>query len=148
MIEARQETGAGTIGDIMAARVLSRGATGIVTDGCLRDSPSFAGLDIPTYHQAVHAAVLGVVHYPLATNVPVACAGVLVFPGDVIVGDAEGVLVIPAALAEDVAAEALEQEQREAFALERVKDGESIRGLYPLSEERRPDYEAWKKERP
>ena len=148
VIEARQETGAGTIGDIMAARVLSRGATGIVTDGCLRDSPSFAGLDIPTYHQAVHAAVLGVVHYPLATNVPVACAGVLVFPGDVLVGDAEGVLVIPAALAEDVAAEALEQEQREAFALERVKDGESIRGLYPLSEERRPDYEAWKKERP
>ncbi len=147
VIDARQETRAGTIGDIMAARVQGRGATGIVTDGCLRDSPSFAGLGIPTYHQAVHAAVLGVVHHPLETNVPVACAGVLVFPGDVIVGDAEGVLVVPAALAEEVAAEALEQEQREAFALERVQAGESIRGLYPLAEERRAEYDAWRKER-
>jgi regulator of RNase E activity RraA len=147
VIDARQETGAGTIGDILAARVMSRGAAGIVTDGCLRDSPSFAGLGIPTYHQAVHAAVLGVVHHPLETNVPVACGGVLVFPGDVIVGDPEGVLVVPAALAEEVAAEALEQEERETFALERVQDGESIRGLYPLSEERRADYESWRKKR-
>ena len=70
MIEARRRPGAGTIGDILAARVLSRGATGIVTDGGLRDSPSFAGLDIPTYHQAVHAAVLGLVHYPLDDQRP------------------------------------------------------------------------------
>jgi 2-keto-4-pentenoate hydratase/2-oxohepta-3-ene-1,7-dioic acid hydratase in catechol pathway/regulator of RNase E activity RraA len=147
VIDARQETGGGTIGDILAARVAARGGAGIVTDGCLRDSPSFAELGIPTYYQAVHAGVFGLVHHPLETNVPVACAGTLVFPGDVIVGDAEGVLVVPAALAEEIAHAALEQEEREAWALERVQAGESIRGIYPLSEERRADYEAWRKKR-
>ena len=74
---------------------------------------------------------------------PITCAGVLVMPGDVIVGDAEGVVVIPAALAEEVARDALEQEEREALALERVNAGESIRGIYPLADERRAEYEAW-----
>lgn len=147
VIDARGEPGAGTIGDILAARALARGATGIVTDGGLRDSPALAELDIPTYYQAPHAAVLGLRHHPLETNVPVACGGTLVVPGDVIVGDAEGVMVIPAALAEEVARDALEQEHREAWALERVKAGESIRGIYPLSEARRPDYQHWLEER-
>ena len=87
-------------------RALRRGATGIVTDGGVRDSPSFGELDVPTYYQAPHAAVLGLEHFPLEDNVPVTCAGVLVMPGDVMVGDAEGVLVIPAALAEEVALDA------------------------------------------
>jgi 2-keto-4-pentenoate hydratase/2-oxohepta-3-ene-1,7-dioic acid hydratase in catechol pathway/regulator of RNase E activity RraA len=143
VIEARGETGSGTIGDILALRALRRGATGIVTDGGLRDSPAVAELEIPTYYKAPHAAVLGLLHYPLETGVPVACAGVLVMPGDVLVGDAEGVLVLPAALAEEVALHALEQERREAWALERVDEGESIRGVYPLSDERRAEYEAW-----
>ena len=134
VIDARGEPGAGTIGDILAARALARGATGIVTDGGLRDSPAVGALDIPTYYQAPHAAVLGLLHHPLEVNVPIACGGTLVVPGDVIVGDAEGVLVIPAALAEEVARDALEQEHREAWALERVKAGESIRGIYPLSD--------------
>ena len=80
VIDARGEAGAGTIGDILAARALARGATGIVTDGGARDSPALAGLEIPTYYQAPHAAVLGLVHYPLESNVPVACGGVLVCP--------------------------------------------------------------------
>ena len=119
------EPGAGTIGDILAARALARGATGIVTDGGLRDSPAVAGLDIPTYFQAPHGAVLGLVHYPLESTVPVTCGGVLVMPGDVMVGDAEGVVVVPAALAEEVAHDALEQELREEWALERVQAGDS-----------------------
>jgi 5-oxopent-3-ene-1,2,5-tricarboxylate decarboxylase / 2-hydroxyhepta-2,4-diene-1,7-dioate isomerase len=143
VIDAREDAGAGTIGDIYAARALARGAAGIVTDGGLRDSPGVSALDIPTYYREPHAAVLGLIHYPLETNVPVACAGTLVMPGDVLVGDAEGVVVVPAALAEEVGADALEQERREAWALERVKAGESIRGLYPLSEARRAEYEAW-----
>jgi 5-oxopent-3-ene-1,2,5-tricarboxylate decarboxylase / 2-hydroxyhepta-2,4-diene-1,7-dioate isomerase len=147
VIDAREDAGAGTIGDIFAARALSRGATGIITDGGLRDSPAVAELDIPTYFQQPHAAVLGLIHYPLETNVPVACAGTLVMPGDVLVGDAEGVVVVPAALAEEVAADALEQERREQWALERVQAGESIRGIYPLSEARRADYEDWLKAR-
>ncbi len=148
VIDARGEAGAGTIGDILAARALARGATGIVTDGGLRDSPAVGALEIPTYYQAPHAAVLGLLHHPLEVNVPIACGGTLVVPGDVLVGDAEGVLVLPAALAEDIARDALEQEHREAWALERVKAGESIRGIYPLSPARRADYEHWREEQP
>jgi len=144
VIEARGEAGAGTIGDILAARVLARGGAGIVTDGGLRDSPGVAGLDVPTYFQAPHAASLWLKHIPLDVDVPITCAGALVLPGDVLVGDAEGVVVLPAALAEEVARDAVEQERREAWALERVKDGESIRGVYPLSPERRADYDRWR----
>jgi len=148
VIDARGEPGAGTIGDILAARALARGAGGIVTDGGMRDTPAVAELDIPAYYLAPHAAVLGLLHHPLETNVPIACGGTLVVPGDVLVGDAEGVLVVPAALAEEVARDALEQEQREAWALERVKNGESIRGIYPLTDARRDEFEQWRKEQP
>ncbi len=147
VIEARGEEGAGTIGDILALRALRRGAAGIVTDGGLRDSPAFASLELPTYFRAPHASVLGLLHYPLETNVPVACGGVLVLPGDVVVGDAEGVVVIPAQLAAEVADAAVEQELREQFALERVDAGESVQGVFPLSEERRAEYEAWREAR-
>jgi regulator of RNase E activity RraA len=143
VMEARGETGAGTIGDILAARVLARGGAGIVTDGGVRDTPGVTELDVPTYYRAANAASLWNAHIPLDLDVPITCAGVLVMPGDVIVGDAEGVVVLPFALAEEIAHAALEVEEREAFALERVKAGESFRGLYPLSEERRPDYEKW-----
>jgi 5-oxopent-3-ene-1,2,5-tricarboxylate decarboxylase / 2-hydroxyhepta-2,4-diene-1,7-dioate isomerase len=144
VIDARQDPGAGTIGDILAARALARGATGIVTDGGIRDSAALAGLEIPTYYQAPHPAVLGLVHYPLETNVAIGCGGALVMPGDVMVGDADGVLVLPAAMAEEVAHAALEQELAEAWALERVRDGESIRGIYPLSVDRRAEFETWR----
>jgi len=147
VIDARGETGAGTIGDILALRALRRGAAGIVTDGGLRDSPAVGALDIPTYYRAPHASVLGLLHYPLEANVPVACGGVLVMPGDVIVGDAEGVVVVPAKLAEEVARDAAEQELVEQFAYERVDEGESVRGLFPLAEERRAEYEAWREAR-
>jgi 5-oxopent-3-ene-1,2,5-tricarboxylate decarboxylase / 2-hydroxyhepta-2,4-diene-1,7-dioate isomerase len=147
VMDARRDPGAGTIGDILAARALARGASGIVTDGGLRDTPAIAGLEIPTYYQAPHAAVLGLIHFPLETDVPVACGGTLVMPGDVIVGDAEGVLVIPAQMAEEVALDALEQEHREEWALERVQAGDSVRGVYPLSAARRPEYEKWQEAR-
>jgi 2-keto-4-pentenoate hydratase/2-oxohepta-3-ene-1,7-dioic acid hydratase in catechol pathway/regulator of RNase E activity RraA len=147
IMEARGETGAGTIGDILAARVLALGGAGIVTDGGVRDTPGVTDLDIPTYFRAANASSLWNAHIPLDVDVPITCAGVLVMPGDVIVGDAEGVVVLPFALAEEIAHAALEVEEREAFALERVKAGESFRGLYPLSEERRPDYENWKAKR-
>jgi len=147
VIEARGELGAGTIGDILALRALRRGATGIVTDGGLRDTPTVAGLDIPTYYATSHAGVLGIAHYPLDVGVPVACGGVLVMPGDVIVGDAEGAVVVPIALAEEVARDALDQEEREEFAAERVDAGESIRGLFPLAESRRAEFEAWRAQR-
>ncbi|HEX5584593.1 fumarylacetoacetate hydrolase family protein [Gaiella sp.] len=147
VIEARGESGAGTIGDILAARVLARGGAGIVTDGAMRDSAAVAGLELPVYFQNPHPAVLGLRHFPLESNVPVACGGVLVMPGDVLVGDTEGVIVLPAALAEEIAHDAEVQEEREAWALERVQAGESIVGVYPLSDERRAEFEAWRNAR-
>ena len=144
VIGARGETGSGTIGDILALRALRRGAAGIVTDGGLRDSPSFATLDLPTYHGPAHAAVLGRRHVPWAVGVAVACGGVLVEPGDVLVGDGEGVIVIPPRIAAEVAAEAAEVERQERFIYAQVSAGASIEGLYPLGPARRADYEKWK----
>ena len=147
VMEARGETGAGTIGDILAARILARGGAGIVTDGGGRDTPGVTALDIPTYFQVANASSLWARHIPLDVDVPITCAGVLVMPGDVLVGDAEGVVVLPAALAEEIAGDAVDQEQREEWALERVTAGESIRGVYPLSVERTADYQRWRQSR-
>ncbi|MGW5054282.1 fumarylacetoacetate hydrolase family protein [Actinokineospora sp. NPDC004072] len=142
VIDAREDPGAGTLGDILALRALRRGAAGVVTDGCLRDSPAFAELDLPAYSRGRHAAVLGRRHVPWSVGDAIACAGVLVRPGDVLVGDAEGVLLIPAHLADAVAVDALAQEREEQYILARVGAGESIDGLYPLSPARRAEYEA------
>ena len=147
VIEARGESTAGTIGDILALRAQVRGAAGIVTDGAIRDAKALAGLDVPVYHAAVHPAVLGRRHVPWETGVTVACAGVTIQPGDLLVGDADGVVVLPPAIAADVLAEAREQERQEEFVAERVAAGESIDGLFPLPESRRPDYEAWRDRR-
>jgi regulator of RNase E activity RraA len=144
VIEARGESTAGTIGDILALRAQVRGAAGLVTDGAIRDSRALTGLDIPVYHAAVHPAVLGRRHVPWETGVTVACAGVTIQPGDLLVGDADGVVVLPPAIAAEVLAEALEQERQEEFVASRVAAGESIDGLFPLPESRRPEYEAWR----
>ncbi|MFD7657791.1 fumarylacetoacetate hydrolase family protein [Actinosynnema sp. NPDC059797] len=143
VIDARGDRGAGTLGDILALRALKRGAAGVVTDGCLRDSPAFAELDLPAYSGGAHAAVLGRRHVPWEVGVDVACAGVLVRPGDVLVGDAEGVLLIPPALVDEVAADAVAQEREERFVLERVAAGEPVDGLYPLGPAKRAEYERW-----
>jgi 5-oxopent-3-ene-1,2,5-tricarboxylate decarboxylase / 2-hydroxyhepta-2,4-diene-1,7-dioate isomerase len=143
VIEARGDTTAGTIGDILALRAQVRGAAGVVTDGAIRDSAMLAGLDIPVYHAAAHPAVLGRRHVPWDTDVAVACAGVTIQPGDILVGDADGVVVLPPAIAADVLADAREQERQEQFIAERVAAGEPIEGLFPLGEARRADYESW-----
>lgn len=144
VMEARGVEDAGTIGDILAARVLARGAAGIVTDGGVRDTSGVTELDIPVYHRSACGTSLWYRHIPMDVDVPITCADVLVVPGDVIVGDGDGVLVVPAALAAEVAAEALEVEEREAFALERVKAGDAIEGIYPLTDSRHADFERWR----
>ena len=143
VIEARGDPTAGTIGDILGLRAQVRGAAGIVTDGAIRDSVALAGLEIPVYHAAVHPAVLGRRHVPWETGVTVACAGVTIQPGDILVGDADGVVVLPPAIAAEVLADAREQERQEEFIASRVALGEPLDGLHPLSDARRPDYEAW-----
>jgi 2-keto-4-pentenoate hydratase/2-oxohepta-3-ene-1,7-dioic acid hydratase in catechol pathway/regulator of RNase E activity RraA len=143
VIEARGDPTAGTIGDILALRAQVRGAAGVVTDGAIRDAEALAGLQIPVYHAAVHPAVLGRRHVPWETGVAVACAGVTIQPGDLLVGDADGVMVLPPAIAAEILAEAREQERTERFIAERVAAGESIDGLFPLPEARRAQYQAW-----
>jgi 5-oxopent-3-ene-1,2,5-tricarboxylate decarboxylase / 2-hydroxyhepta-2,4-diene-1,7-dioate isomerase len=148
VIEARGDTTAGTIGDILALRAQVRGAAGVVTDGAIRDSAVLAGLEIPVYHAAVHPAVLGRRHVPWETDVAVACAGATIQPGDLLVGDADGVVVLPPAIAAEILADAREQERQEEFIAERVAAGEPIQGLFPLTEARRADYELWLAEHP
>ena len=147
IMEARGVPDAATIGDILAMRVFALGGQGIVTDGALRDTPAIAEIGQPVYHSASHGAVLGRQHMPFATDEPITCAGVFVEPGDVIVGDGEGVVVIPMALVEEVVRDALAVEEKEQFAFERVQAGESIVGLFPLAESRQADFEAWRASR-
>ncbi len=144
VIEARGVPDAGTFGDVFALRSLRRGATGIITDGAVRDTPAVADLDIPVYHLASHASTFGRMHMPLEHQIPIACAGVTVLPGDLIVGDGEGAVLIPPSLLVEVAAAAVQQESEETWALERVAAGESTVGVFPVSKERRAEYEAWR----
>ncbi|MDI5981193.1 fumarylacetoacetate hydrolase family protein [Amycolatopsis magusensis] len=143
VMEARGETGTGTVGDILALRAQVRGAAGIVTDGGVRDVDAVAALDIPTYHSGAHPAVLGRRHVPWDTDITIACGGASVQPGDVIAGDADGVLVIPPHLAEEIADAAIEQERQEAFIAEQVAEGEGVEGLYPMNAEWQGRYAAW-----
>lgn len=143
VMDARRDTSAGTLGDILALRARQRGAAGVVTDGALRDSAAVAGLGLPVFHGGAHPAVLGRRHVPWDTGVPIACGGALVQPGDLIVGDDDGVVVVPPDLAWDLIGDCREQERQERFITERVRAGESIDGLYPLGPAWRARYERW-----
>ena len=147
VIDARGEINAASLGHILGTRITQRGAAGFVTDGALRDTPGFRCLELPTYIRAAHATTSFVAHHPVDMQVPIGCAGVAVTPGDVVVGDAEGVVVIPAHLAEEVAHGAYEQEIREEFFQEKVADGASIIGVYPPSDETLAAFEQWRRER-
>ena len=143
VIEARGEPHAGTIGDIFTMRVKARGGAGVITDGALRDTPAIKNIEIPVYHQSSHAATLGKFHLPWETQNVITCAGVAVVPGDILVGDDEGVVVIPAAMVEEVARACAVMESEEEWALERVAAGESSTDTFPIAPERRAEYEAW-----
>jgi 2-keto-4-pentenoate hydratase/2-oxohepta-3-ene-1,7-dioic acid hydratase in catechol pathway/regulator of RNase E activity RraA len=142
VIEARGEAGSGTLGDILAIRALARGAAGIVTDGGVRDYDAVAAVGIPVYTQGAHPAVLGRKHVPWDLDVTIGCGGTTVQPGDIIVGDADGVIVLPPALAEGVADAALAQEQEDAWVADRVAEGNPVDGLFPMNAAWRERYEA------
>jgi regulator of RNase E activity RraA len=145
VIDARGETCAGTMGSILAARIRVRGGAGIVTDGAYRDSPAIAQSGLPAYAAAMNAHTNKSIHHPSEIQVPVACGGVAVFPGDIIVGDDEGIIVIPPHLAETVAQEASEMELKERFILGKIEAGASIVGTYPADQKTLAEYEEWKK---
>ena len=145
VIDSRKDARAASAGGILVSRLMKRGVTGIVTDGGFRDSPEIAKLSIPAYHQRPAAPTNLTVHQAIDINVPIGCGDAPVFPGDVIVGDGEGVVVIPAHLADDVAAEAIEMTAFEDFVQEQVMAGRSILGLYPPTDEQsRIDFAAWR----
>lgn len=142
VISARGVHDAGTIGDILCLRAAALGAAGIVTDGAVRDFAAIDSLDLPTFAAAHHPAPLGHRHVPWDTDVAVACAGVLVEPGDLLVGDADGVVLLPEPLVAELVSASLEQEDEERFIADQVRSGASIDGLYPLNAEWRARYEA------
>ncbi len=147
VMEARGERGTGTVGDILALRAQVRGAAGIVTDGGVRDVAAVAALDIPTYHAGAHPAVLGRRHVPWDLDLTITCGGAAVQPGDVIVGDDDGVLVIPPFLVEEVVDAAIEQEREETFIAEQVAAGEKVDGLYPMNASWKERYQQWRAQR-
>ncbi len=142
VIDARGDTRAASLGNILCARVKARGAAGIVTDGAFRDTPAIKAIDLPTYARGQNPNISFTVHHPVDLNVPIACGGVAVLPGDVVVGDAEGVIVVPFAVADEVARDALEQELREAFIYSKIVGGSSILGVYPPDEATLREFDA------
>jgi regulator of RNase E activity RraA len=145
VIDSRKDPRAASAGSILVTRLMKRGVAGIVSDGGFRDSPEIGDLDIPAYHNRPAAPTNLTRHQAIDINVPIGCGDAPVFPGDVIVGDGEGVVVIPAHLADEVAAEAHEMTAFEDFVAEKVMEGRSILGLYPATEEQtRTDFAAWR----
>ncbi len=141
VIEARGETGSGTLGDVLAIRAHALGAAGIVTDGGVRDRDAVAAIGIPVHAAGAHPAVLGRKHVPWETGTTIACGGTTVQPGDVIVGDTDGVIVIPPALVEEVADAALAQEREDAWVARRVAEGHPVEGLFPMDDAWRRRFE-------
>ncbi|MDT4989948.1 MAG: hypothetical protein QOI74_4042, partial [Micromonosporaceae bacterium] len=144
VMDARRQPHAGTIGDILALRAKVRGAAGVVTDGAVRDRDALAALGLPIFAAAAHPAVLGRLHVPWDIDVPIACGNVLVEPGDVVVGDGDGVVVIAPKLIAELLAAAAEQELEERFIAERVADGASVDGLYPVGPAWRERFDSWR----
>lgn len=144
VMDCRGDASAASAGSILVTRLMLRGAAGLVTDGGLRDSPEIAGLEMPVYSRAPNPLVNLIRHHAVDRNVPIGCGGVSVYPGDVMVGDAEGVVVIPRHLAEEVARDAAEQESMERFIMEEIRSGKGLPGVYPPNEETRARYAVWK----
>ena len=141
VIEARGEAGSGTLGDILAIRAQTAGAAGIVTDGGVRDYDTVAALGLPVYALGAHPAVLGRRHVPWDVDVTIGCGGTTVQPGDIIVGDGDGVIVIPPDLVEQVVDATLAQEEEDAWIAQQVAAGHPVDGLFPMNAEWRARYE-------
>ncbi|WP_043337846.1 ribonuclease activity regulator RraA [Belnapia moabensis] len=148
VVDSRGDPKAASAGGILLTRLMVRGVAGAVTDGGFRDTPEVARMPWPVYHAAPSAPTNLIRHHAVDLNVPVACGEVPVYPGDIMVGDGEGVVCIPAHLADQVAEEAYEQTVGEDFVQERVAAGHTIRGLYPMTDPKnREIFAAWRKEK-
>lgn len=144
VMDCRGERRAASGGEILMTRLAVRGVAGVVSDGGIRDSAPIAALAMPVFCAGPSAPLNLVVHHATELQVPIGCGGVAVYPGDLIVGDADGVVVVPAGLAEEVAAEAVEQERMEGWILRRVQDGARVPGTYPPDAATQAAYLAWR----
>ncbi|MES2968416.1 MAG: ribonuclease activity regulator RraA [Pseudomonadota bacterium] len=146
VMDSRKDARAASSGDILITRLMVRGGAGVVTDGGFRDSMVIGELDIPAYHHRAASPTNLTLHEAIDINVPVGCGDVAVFPGDIVVGDDDSVIIIPADIADDIAAEAFEMTAYEDFVVEQVKAGASIIGLYPATDESNlTKFAAWRK---
>ena len=146
VMDSRKDPRAASAGDILITRLMVRGAAGVVTDGGFRDAGSIGELDMPAYHQRPSSPTNLTINEAIEINGPIGCGDAPVFPGDIVVGDDDCVIVIPAHLADEIADEAVEMTAYEDFVSERVKAGATIVGLYPCTkDENRVAFEAWRK---
>ena len=146
VIDSRNNARAASAGSILVTRLMKRGAAGIVTDGGFRDSSEIETLPFPSFHQRPSAPTNLTLHQALDINVPIGCGDVAIFPGDVIVGDNDGVMVIPSQIVADVTNECIEMTNFENYVIEKVNQGQSITGLYPLTDkEIKNDFIKWQK---
>lgn len=145
VIDSRKDARAASAGGILVARLMVRGVAGVVTDGGFRDSPDIAKYPFPAYHQRPSAPTNLTLHQAIAINEPIGCGDAPVFPGDIMVGDAEGVIVIPAHIADEIANEAVEMTVFEDYVQEKVLGGRSVLGLYPPTDaDVAGDFAAWR----
>jgi regulator of RNase E activity RraA len=147
VIDCRGERRVASGGGILLARLQVRAAAGLVSDGALRDSAEIAQMNFPVYCAGAAAPLNLVHHHAVDINVPIACGGVAVYPGDIMAGDAEGVVVIPRHLAAEVADDAEQQELLEEFITSEIKQGRSLPGTYPPNEATKARYAQWQKTR-
>ena len=146
VMDSRRDARAASAGGILVTRLMARGVAGVVTDGGFRDSEEIARLAIPAYHARPSAPTNLTLHQAIEINGPIGCGDAPVFPGDVMVGDGDGVMVIPAHLADEIANEAFEMTAFEDFVSEQVGAGKSILGLYPPTDPQSlVDFAAWRK---
>jgi regulator of RNase E activity RraA len=146
VMDSRKNARAASAGAILVTRLMKRGCAGVVTDGGFRDSQEIARLGFPAYHQRPSAPTNLTLHQAIEINCPIGCGDAPVFPGDVILGDSDGVIVIPAHLADEIADETFEMTAFEDFVAAEVHKGRSIVGLYPATDEQTlKDFEVWRK---
>ncbi len=144
VISAGDDCRAASAGDIMVSRLQQRGVAAAVTDGGFRDTPDIRKLGFPAHQRQAAVPSSPITLHPADLNLPVGCGGVAVFPGDILVGDADGVAVIPAEIANDVAGEAWAQTRYEEFVTEKVAEGRSIFGLFPAEAAALEEFRTWR----
>jgi regulator of RNase E activity RraA len=146
VMDSRKDARAASAGAILVTRLMQRGVAGVITDGGFRDAAEIASLGFPAYHQRPSAPTNLTLHQAIEINGPIGCGDAPVFPGDVILGDGDGVIVIPAHLTEEIANETYEMTAFEDFVTEQVRAGRGIFGLYPATDEQTlTDFAIWRK---